>query len=271
MHQNPRFHTVAICSVFAAILVACCAAAQDKNVPVLPVVYQRQEDRTLCQSAAVSMFLKYTARRDVSQKEIKTSLVKLGGQYLHSTRVKLLQSYLPGHEIAFTQSRPERSTPYLLQSYLPGHEIAFRYIADENTAWKEIGDLLRGNMPVILSTRLTPSGHVVLAIGTAETNGERRLIVHDPWGRFNFQTRKYDAKDGTQVSYSFAEFLNRIRLVRGASKGTAVDFQEWYCTGSRQWLMDKKKRAEYPDARVVEEKSDWRYIRCRALPRDLGN
>jgi hypothetical protein len=147
-----------------------------------------------------------------------------------------------------------------LQSHLPGYDVVFRYRTDENAAWKEIGDLLRQDIPVILSTRLTASGHVVLVIGAGEEKGERRLIVHDPWGRFDFHTRKFDRKDGARVSYPFDELLNRTRLVRGSTKSGPVTFHEWYCTGTQQWLPDKR-RATATELRVLEEKAEWRYLR----------
>jgi hypothetical protein len=230
----------------ANVLCGVLFAAGEEKVRSAPlaVVYQRQEDRTMCQSAAASMFLSYVARQEVAQQEIKKSLIKLGGQYLHSTRVQYLQSCLPQRE------------------------IKFRYVADETAAWKEIRALLGENIPVILSTRLTPSGHVILAIGASEKNGERRLLVHDPWGRFDFQARKFVSKDGAKVSYPFAELFNRTRLVRGTSKAGPVSFREWYCTGSGQWLLSHKKRADSHDLRVVEEKADWRYI--SALKRKTG-
>jgi hypothetical protein len=210
--------------------------AQESDTSILPVPYQRQQDRTLCQSASVSMFLKYVAEKDLSQEEIRKALIKLGGQYLHSTRVKLLQTQLPGYE------------------------IAFRYMTDENVAWKEIGDLLRHNIPVILSTRLTNSGHVVLVIGAAEAKGERRLIVHDPWGRFDFQTRKFDRKGGEKVSYPFGELVNKTRFVRGTGRSGPIRFSEWYNTGTGTWLLDNR-RATTEDLRVVGEKAEWRYMR----------
>jgi hypothetical protein len=228
--------TVALFLAGVAFTALSGVSGEEPSVPVLPVAYQRQEDRTLCQSAAASMFLKYVAHKDVSQGEIRKALIKLGGQYLHSTRVKLLQSHLPGRE------------------------VVFRYVTDEKAAWKEISTLLRRDLPVILSTRLTTSGHVVLAIGASEEKGDRRLIVHDPWGRFDFHTRKFHTKEGAQVSYPFAELLNRTRLVRGTAESGPVSFHEWYCTGTRQWLLDKQ-RATAKELRVVEEKAEWRYLR----------
>jgi len=47
-----------------------------------------------------------------------------------------------------------------------------------NGTWKEVSRSLKNGFPVILSTKLTSSGHIVLVVGEDSAN----WIVHDPYG-----------------------------------------------------------------------------------------
>lgn len=186
------------------------------------------------------MLIEYLTRTPVSQERLFRELQQIGGHTSHAARIRCLRSRLPNHHVQFS------------------------YVADPRAAWDRItASLGRGN-PVLLSTRLTRSGHVVLVVGATERAGKKYLVVHDPAGRFDFRRRGFvEKQSGAFQQYPFWLMYVRNRQVLPAPSGArAVLRWEGYCVAEDAWFEIKtKKDAELNvDAKVVKDLKDWEFV-----------
>lgn len=97
----------------------------------------------------------------------------------------------------------------IMDSYLQKHQSQFKTVVRPNGGTiDDITNALKKGSPVMASTMLTSHGHYIPIIGI---NTEKKcLICNDPYGLFNFKTKKYErvnATAGKEVSYGFDDIF----------------------------------------------------------------
>lgn len=198
------------------------------------VSYVGQEDVTLCQSAALQMTLAYIdSNFQSSQREIRTALeAHKDGPLSHDSR----------KEFAAQQC--------------PEYEWTNRYERNVENVVRAIKAQLRLGVPVSMSTRLTPSGHVIVVTGVGrDASGKWLVEAHDPAGAFDFYRRKFNG-GGSAVRYELAKLSVRTqRWSKGNQKELA-----FYVVGEECWdppLRTLSQRGFQPDAESI---MDWEWL-----------
>lgn len=92
----------------------------------------------------------------------------------------------------------------IMDQYLKKYDLPYQTIVVQQGATLDtIIKVLETGSPLMLSTMLTTSGHYIVIVGVDTEKGV--LICKDPYGRFDFKTKKYivtpDA--GDDVEYLF--------------------------------------------------------------------
>lgn len=223
----PRSCVLLALSSFA---LARCAICDDL---ILETPYVAQENNRLCQSAAIQILIQSITGKTIEQRTIQHELERRGGYLLHKSRIEYAKEILSDYD------------------------VRMRYETNEDTAWTEVIDQLRRKIPVVISTRLTESGHVLVAIGAMVKNGRRVLVVHDPWGEFDFESRQYVKGRGASVHYPFGELRIRNRIVEIGGRSV----NQRYFTGGNRWL--DVSDGETPPENVKRDVADWEYLQIR--------
>ncbi len=112
----------------------------------------------------------------------------------------------------------QRTSPDLFQKGVPANQVydnlvwaaeqyGLRATFSGKRRWQEIAQQVHAGRPVLLSTTLTSSGHIVLLVGLTATGD---LVCHDPYGDFK---RGYKSKAGAFRIYPkrcVAEHLKEV-------------------------------------------------------------
>ena len=223
-----RLAAIVAALLCAAFLIGC--VARVSGVGPLVVKYQAQQSPLACQSAAVSMLLDYLGR-PADQAVVFEALASMGGHAAHSSRVA-----------------------YLCER-LPDKNPRFLYVQDPDEAWHILNDSLARGFPVLLSTRITPGGHVILVIGTEVQRGRQWVIAHDPAGEFDFDAAEF-VGSGEAVRYRFRDLFVRNRQLM-VSDAEPPRWESWI-VGTREWIPIGSN-AE-PGARVHQIVTDWEML-----------
>lgn len=91
---------------------------------------------------------------------------------------------------------------YLIYDYVRRHDLQYEYKAGNQVTFDNIKAALDQGHPVILSTRLTSAGHIILVRGYTD---DRKLIVNDPYGNRYGPNGYGRQRDGENVQYSWDE------------------------------------------------------------------
>lgn len=89
---------------------------------------------------------------------------------------------------------------------------------------EDIKKALNGGSPIMVSTKLTESGHYICMVGIDEERGV--FIFHDPYGRFDFKQKKYvEVKDevGSYIEYPISEMKKYMEESSKAAMGKQVN------------------------------------------------
>ncbi len=116
-----------------------------------------------------------------------------------------------------------RTSPQLQQKGIPANQVydnlvwaaeqyGMRASFSGKRHWKEIAQEVHEGRPVLLSTTLTASGHIVLLVGLTETGD---LVCHDPYGDFK---RGYKSKEGAFRIYPKRCVGERLKEVNSDEK-----------------------------------------------------
>lgn len=103
----------------------------------------------------------------------------------------------------------EKSINQVLDKYkIPKKAI----VRPHSATLEELHGALKSGSPVMTSTRMTNDGHYICIVGWDETT--KSFIVHDPFGRFDFQKNAYvEVKDGVGafIKYPY-ELLSKAMI-----------------------------------------------------------
>lgn len=220
------------------------AFSLDRKLLVDGVPYYAQNTAALCQSACLQMTAELldTQNRTYSQETIRTSLEAIGDPLAHQTRVN-----------------------WLLKEF-PDHSWSMKYPGTVSQTAQLLREQLANGIPVILSTRLTRSGHVIVVTGIwHDASGEVIVRAHDPWGRFNFETLQYERQVGIgrDVEYPLSKLFVRNR------KWISVDGKSelaQYVVGMDQWLPSSSELQEKGFG-VASTVTDWEFVYGKAPAR----
>lgn len=138
----------------------------------------------------------------------------------------------------------------------PQYDWTNRYERNAENVVRAIKAQLKLGVPVSLSTRLTPSGHVIVVTGIGrDTAGKWMVEAHDPAGSFDFYRRKFNGS-GSAVRYELAKLSVRTQhWSNGSQKELA-----FYVVGEECWnppLRTLSQRGFQPDA---ESDMDWEWL-----------
>ncbi|MBE7492922.1 MAG: C39 family peptidase [Planctomycetes bacterium] len=204
------------------------------NVP-----YRPQETSDWCQSAALQMLLEFV-----------TGQPSPGGQ--QAIRDSL------GSDPDSHRARLEWAQRALGSAF----RCEMRYEADLQKAAREITMQLESGIPVVLSTRLTERGHVVVVTGIRSTTKGYEVKCNDPWGRFDFGTISYSPRGtGEGVWYPLASLCVHNRMW---SKPGCDDRLSKFIVGSDQWVPSTE--ALKAEGFVIgDEARDWEWLNVRHI------
>jgi hypothetical protein len=224
------------------------------------VPYVPQSTPALCQSACLQMVWEYSKKGqefEGGQEKIRRDLSTYGKALSHDARAKWLNKELPS-------SDADRAWSWTYEPALP-------------LAAQKISESLTGKTPVILSTRLTADGHVIVLTGIwMDNKGEIMVRAHDPWGRFNFSQRSFERGDGfgKDVTYPLRELYvsNRWWRQTDGKKQFAK-----YVVGSEEWIPSVRELQSKGSVALSVDK-DWEFVSLRpssktskGLTRPLAN
>lgn len=85
-------------------------------------------------------------------------------------------------------------------------------VRPHSATFEELHQALKSGSPVMTSTRMTNDGHYICIVGWEEES--KSFIVHDPFGRFDFQKNAYvEVKDqvGAFIKYPY-ELLSKAMI-----------------------------------------------------------
>ncbi len=214
--------------------------SRDKGTFVDGVPYQQQDTPQLCQSTCLLMLAEYLDEQcDHSQESIRADLTQIGDPLAHSSRVTWLSAAFPNWNWKMNYS------PSLSETI------------------SKITNQLESGIPVITSTRLTQSGHVIVITGIwFDTNGTAMVRAHDPWGKFDFATLRYDNRVGAgrDVEYPIDRLYIENRTWESAI-GTRIDSA--FIVGSEQWLPSNIEQLE-SGLSIIKTAKDWEFITASA-------
>ena len=80
----------------------------------------------------------------------------------------------------------------------------------ENGKWEDVRALLKKGFPVVLGTRILPSGHFIVVVSYDEEKDE--YTAKDPWGDAN---TNYKNKNGDNVKYSQKMLSEKAKDIKG--------------------------------------------------------
>ena len=203
------------------------------------VPYVMQSDPTYCQSAALAMLYEYRTGTSFpgGQEAIRADLERRGGATGHQSRVAWLEENLPDPR----------------WSWEAVYEPAF------GNAVSRIRRQLELDVPIVMSTRFTPSGHVIVVNALyRDSSGGFVVRAHDPWGRFDFQRKRYERSPnaGKDVLYPVKELVISNRIWR---KSDGADFMSRYVVGTQDWSPTNAELIQ-GGATLVETLSDWEWM-----------
>ena len=92
-------------------------------------------------------------------------------------------------------------------------------VKPHSATFEDIYNALKSGSPVMTSTRLTGDGHYICIVGW--NNDKECFIVHDPYGKFDFEKNKYvEVKDkvGAFIEYPF-ELLSKAMIKSSQTVG----------------------------------------------------
>jgi len=198
------------------------------------VTYVGQEDNNLCQSAALQMIIgTLDPSFQLTQRNIREALNGYnGGALSHEARQEWATAQCPQY---LWVNRYERNV--------------------ENVVRAIRAQLTRG-IPVLMSTRLTASGHVIVVTGVGrDASGKWLVEAHDPAGSFDFYRHRFE-RGGNRVRYELSKLSIRTqRWSDGNHKELAV-----YVMGEECWdppLRGLSEKGLQPDA---ESDMDWEWL-----------
>jgi hypothetical protein len=110
----------------------------------------------------------------------------------------------PAHGAYAACTEKGRAFGRLIQDYLKGNGLQSKMYS--HATFDLMQNAIKKGHLVVLSTQLTPHGHLVLIRGFDTTNGKSDLLVNDPWG--NKHEPDYGKhRNGENVRYS-NEFIH---------------------------------------------------------------
>lgn len=198
------------------------------------VSYVSQEDETLCQSAALQMTLAtINPNFQQDQRDIRSVLnAHRDGPLSHEAR----------KEFAATQCLQYRWEN--------------RYERNIENVVRAIRTQLKRGVPVSISTRFTPSGHVIVVTGIGrDTSGKWLVEAHDPAGSFDFYRRRFNGS-GAGVRYELSKLS--IRTQRW-SNGTKKELA-FFVVGEECWFPPLRTLAESGFQPIAESDMDWEWL-----------
>lgn len=213
------------------------AFSSDQGTKIDGVPYHSQKTSSLCQSACLQMVAEYLSspRGSYDQLKIRASLEALGDPLAHSVRIK-----------------------WLAQEF-GGYDWESRYVPSLPAAAQEIKKQLSEGVPVVMATRLTPSGHVIVVTGIwYNTIGEVVVRAHDPWGRFDFKMLRYDRQPGAgkDVEYPLGQLFVRNRTWIGDEGQREIAS---YIVGSEEWIPANSEQLK-KGLVITDTASDWEFV-----------
>jgi hypothetical protein len=201
------------------------------------IPYVHQMDDKSCQSAALKMLADSTSSDFTgTQESIRQDLEAMpDGALAHTSRVAWVKTHLPLYKWNFVYERD-------LDNVVAG-----------------IRKRLKEGVPVTMSTRLTPSGHVILVTGIGRTeSGRVEVEAFDPAGVFNSFTHSFES--GPQpVKYDLHDLVIRRREWMLITQPNQRE-QEFYIVGEEAWSPPALKLVTAGYALAGQEETDWEYL-----------
>lgn len=202
-----------------------------------PPQYIAQHSDGLCQSAVLEMLYSHCAHKEYpgGQEAIRNEL-GIGTEGLgHDARKRWLDHSVPsiGWKLYYEESLSE--------------------------AAEKIETSIRRGVPVALSTRLTREGHVVLVTGLRRNpDGTVWLVLHDPWGQFEFSKRQYLRGEdvGKDVRYPLSELYVMNRKWRGPD---GKECWSHFLTAAEEWEPSVSNLTA-TGHQIVETRKDWEWL-----------
>jgi len=204
--------------------------------------YTEQIDDTLCQSAALQMVIsRLKPSFNQEQHEIRDALSQLPGGFLsHEAR----QQYA--------------------QSEIPSCNWTNRYESDMSVVIEGIKQQLQDDIPVLLNTRLTPSGHVIVITGIGlSDSGTWQVEADDPAGCFDFFLRKFNGS-GERVKYDLSKLFVRTQTWSNGNHKTLA----FFVVGEDCWTPPLRQLVDAGNWPTAQADTDWEWLSARpkALP-----
>jgi hypothetical protein len=197
---------------------ALCAAGSSAVLGDVP--YLQQPSPVLCQSTAVAMVVNYlrsSAGRaePVTIDEVHERLAAAGG--------------------GSAESQPARKQ--VLQELLADPEWDWAYEPSAERAVALLQESVAQGCPGIMSVGFTASGHVIVALGLFQQDGEWFVLAHDPYARFDYSAAKpgWDFnQSGALVAYPLRVLSTTVTyaLVSDTAGGETITAQRLALDGS---------------------------------------
>lgn len=113
----------------------------------------------------------------------------------------------------------------IIEKYLKKHNVNKNVVTKPYGATiDDIKKALSNGSPIMVSTKLTESGHYICMVGIDEARDV--FVFHDPYGRFDFKQKKYvEVKDevGSYIEYPISEMRKYMEESSKAAMGKQVN------------------------------------------------